>query len=1104
MGPTFFRSGLTSLLSISSVCLSYAADVQKRDLVAPASPVANWTFTGCYTDQVGQRTLTGGAEATNAMTNTQCIQFCAAKGFYYAGTEYSAECYCGNSFMNGGTIANVDDCNMACNGNANEPCGGPNRLTVYNTTIPPGPVGPFINPGVNGFRTLGCYSDSVQARTLPIGVQTAGGPGSMTVALCISACAAGNYLYAGLEYAQECYCSNAISNDGAPAPIGDCDMVCNGNSSEFCGAGNRLNVYTTRQAPDGWSSLGCYTDGVNGRTLTTREFPSGGLTTESCLAACKTAGFAYAGTEYAGECYCGNSFANGGGPAPDGNAGCNMACNGNAQETCGGPNRLNVYQYGDGPVSSSSASAAVSTTATSSSVPSPTSLPPGWSYQGCWIDNANGRVMNNGQADNNKMTVESCIATCSSLGYSVAGMEYSVQCFCDNFLRNAATNTSDSDCSMTCGGNSAEKCGAGNRLSVYSNSSLAVLPVPSVQKTNLTGSWTYAGCLTDDAQTRALPYQIILNNNNTANNCISQCSAFGYNAGGMEYGNECYCGDVADTQAVGATYVSESQCQFACSGNATTICGGARRLSFYTWNGTALTTWNYASGNAAGAYQFLIGGVIVPLVTQAARNGKVTFMEKWGTGPPNTTGAYELDIAQLDNFTAAWRPMHVKTDIFCSSSLTLPDKAGRQINIGGWALDSTFGIRLYWPDGSPGVWGTNDWHENVQQVSLQAGRWYPTAMIMPNGSILVVGGEQGSNGAPTPSLEILPTVGPVLFCDWLNRTDPNNLYPYLAVLPTGGVFVAYYNEARILDEGTLQTTKVLPNMPGAVNNFLAGRTYPMEGTAVLLPQSAPYTDPLKIMICGGSTPYQGFALDNCVTIAPEVENATWTLERMPSKRVLTCMTALADGTYIIINGGHQGFGGFGLCTDPNLNAVLYDPSRPLNNRFTVMANTTVARLYHSEAILMDDGRVLVSGSDPEDDRYPQEYRVEVFVPPYLMGNPTRPTINMSNSQKDWAYGQGYTFTSSQTISKVTLLGAGSSTHGNSIGQRTIIPAFSCTGGSCTVTAPPNAHVCPPGWFQMFALNSNGTPGMAQWVRIGGDPAKLGNWPPGGGFQLPGI
>src|SRR5690242_1017042 len=125
----------------------------------------------------------------------------------------------------------------------------------------------------------------------------------------------------------------------------------------------------------------------------------------------------------------------------------------------------------------------------------------------------------------------------------------------------------------------------------------------------------------------------------------------------------------------------------------------------------------------------------------------------------------------------------------------------------------------------------------------------------------------------------------------------------------------------------------------------------------------------------------------------------------PSVRVLTCIAGLPDGTYLIVNGAHQGFGGFGLANDPNFNAVLYDPSKPLGTRFTVMANTTVARLYHSEAILLDDGRVLISGSDPEDDQNPQEYRVEVFIPPYLMGNPVRPNVTMDASQRDWDYGK---------------------------------------------------------------------------------------------------
>src|ERR1041384_5176278 len=103
-------------------------------------------------------------------------------------------------------------------------------------------------------------------------------------------------------------------------------------------------------------------------------------------------------------------------------------------------------------------------------------------------------------------------------------------------------------------------------------------------------------------------------------------------------------------------------------------------------------------------------------------------------------------------------------------------------------------------------------------------------MIMTNGSVMVIGGSIGSNDAASPSIEVLPHApgARALDMDWLGRTHPNHLYPFLAVLPSGGIFVQYWNEARILDPVTFNTIKVLPNAPGAVNNPLGGRTYPLE------------------------------------------------------------------------------------------------------------------------------------------------------------------------------------------------------------------------------------------------------------------------------------
>ena len=57
-------------------------------------------------------------------------------------------------------------------------------------------------------------------------------------------------------------------------------------------------------------------------------------------------------------------------------------------------------------------------------------------------------------------------------------------------------------------------------------------------------------------------------------------------------------------------------------------------------------------------------------------------------------------------------------------------------------------------------------------------------------------------------------------------------------------------------------------------------------------------------------------------------------------------------------------------------------------------------MYHSEAVFMDNGRVLISGSDPEGGKSPQEYRLEVFKP--------RPSFIIES--KDWINGADYHFT----------------------------------------------------------------------------------------------
>ncbi len=225
------------------------------------------------------------------------------------------------------------------------------------------------------------------------------------------------------------------------------------------------------------------------------------------------------------------------------------------------------------------------------------------------------------------------------------------------------------------------------------------------------------------------------------------------------------------------------------------------------------------------------------------------------------------------------------------------------------------------------------------------------------------------------------------------------------------------------------------------------------------------------------------------------------------------MVALPDGTILILNGAQQGLAGFAAATDPNLNALLYDPSLPVGSRFSILDSSTIARMYHSEATLLPDGRVLISGSDPEHKwrngtvRYPQEHHIEVFIPPYLTSGLEQPTFTLPVN--DWAYGASYSITNVKLFQgilstlRISLISASSSTHGNSMGAKTLFPALSCSKMTCTIVAPPNAGICPPGWYQLFILDGP-TPSHSKWVRIGGDPSNLGNWPKFPPFTLPGV
>ena len=85
-----------------------------------------------------------------------------------------------------------------------------------------------------------CYKDSSN-RILKSRHKIAG-DSSLTIEKCQEFCFEKNYLYAGVQYANECFCGNAI-NPKILGPKTDCNYACSGDSSQICGGFWRMNIY---------------------------------------------------------------------------------------------------------------------------------------------------------------------------------------------------------------------------------------------------------------------------------------------------------------------------------------------------------------------------------------------------------------------------------------------------------------------------------------------------------------------------------------------------------------------------------------------------------------------------------------------------------------------------------------------------------------------------------------------------------------------------------------------------------------------------------------------------------------------------------------------
>lgn len=428
---------------------------------------------------------------------------------------------------------------------------------------------------------------------------------------------------------------------------------------------------------------------------------------------------------------------------------------------------------------------------------------------------------------------------------------------------------------------------------------------------------------------------------------------------------------------------------------------------------------------------------------------------EWGYGEPQLWDPAAGGFTQK-TFTTCTDP--TTCTLFCSGHTFLAD--GRLLVAGG--EDSNLGSNNGLKQAS--IFDGTSW---TATGSMTYGRWYPTLVTMPDGSVIAIAGSQ-SPGTDAPYPERY-TGGTWQVLTGASYALGLALYPRAFVEPkNGNVFLA--NEVY-------PSLYLNPTGSGAwiTGPFRTGgdRNY---GAAVMLDTKVLYVGGGGQNNCPGNLPKATAEIIDLAAASP-----TWspTGSLGIGRRHLNA-TILPDGKVLVT-------GGSSLCGFSNeagsvYAAEMWDPADP--SHWTPMANASVLRVYHSTTALLPDGRVLSTGSG-DGGGGTQQTSYEIYSPPYLFKG-ARPTYNLSSSSLRYAVPFTVTTASASSITRVTLIRHAATTHAFDMGQRlnTLPFQVAADGLSLTVTPPAAAKLAPPGPYMLFIVNNKGVPSVAQTVLLG--------------------
>lgn len=442
-------------------------------------------------------------------------------------------------------------------------------------------------------------------------------------------------------------------------------------------------------------------------------------------------------------------------------------------------------------------------------------------------------------------------------------------------------------------------------------------------------------------------------------------------------------------------------------------------------------------------------------------------------------------------------------DMFCSGNTVLPD--GRVLVVGGSDFVNIPEGMMSWH-----VYGLDDarlFDPATQSFAAAPGmaewRWYPTAMTLGDGTALVASGI-----SDLPYFDTHVTL--------LERYDPATntwttlppgaanllpLYPRLFQVPSGPMKGdVFYTPVGCLWCPFGENPGELPwNLDQRLD--LDTNTWTTYGNALLGVRQHAGTVMLPLRPGEGHRPVlftAGGTLHRSIVATPTTE--TTDLGVVPPHHVITApmenarwhlnTVLLPTGDVLAVGGGLIDSVMAYSAEDPGvLPAEVYHPE---DNTWTTLASMQVPRMYHSTAVLLPDGRVVVGGHVPLPNiqaLLPQvnERRLEVFDPPYLFRGP-RPVI--SSAPAEVAYGEAFSVGTpdAAAITSAMLIRPGSTTHSMDADQRAVELGIEArTSSSLALRAPPDGDVAAPGSWMLFLVKGSTpdteVPSVAEFVRL---------------------